>query len=280
MKRSALVSPTFSSKRIKASPKESLAKTFKTARYAKAKSAFARNVRKVLEQEAEKKQIQYYEANKFLVAYNATAVTWQSTIFPVTPYGASLTINQGVGDGYRVGNRIKIHKLRLKGLMCPTPYSVGNNPAPEPCMVRMWLMYDKENPNIIPSPTADFIQFGNTSQPLQGTMQDMVSKVNTDRWVVKYEKLFKVGFATYGGTGTTAAFQSFTNNDFKLVNEFDIDLTDMVPKTYVFDDNTSIPETRGLFMVFEAVPVNGIAPATNIIPVEMSFSLDLQYTDV
>lgn len=280
MKRSALVSPTFSSKRIKASPKEASAKTFKTARYAKAKSAFARNVRKVLEQEAEKKQIQYYEANKFLVAYNATAVTWQSTIFPVTPYGASLTINQGVGDGYRVGNRIKIHKLRLKGLLTPTPYSVGNNPAPEPCMVRMWLLYDKENPTIIPQPAGDFIQFGNTSQALQSNMQDMVSRVNTDRWVVKYEKLFKVGFATYGGTGTTAAYQSFTNNDFKLVNEFDLDLTDMVPKTYVFDDNTSIPETRGLFMAFEVVPVNGIAPATNNIPVELSFSLDLHYTDV
>lgn len=253
---------------------------YKTGRYAVATGAFAAAVKKVIQHEAEKKQVQYYEANRFIVAYNATASPFASSIFPCTPYGASLTINQGTGDAARIGNRIKISKLRLKGMFTPTPYSLANNATPEPMMLRMWLLYDKENPTAIPVPAADFIQFGNAAQALTSTVQDMVAKVNNDRWVVKYDKVFKLGFSTYGGTGTSAAYQSFTNNDFNLVQEFDIDLTDMVPKTYVFDDNTSIPETRGLFLVVEAVPVNGVAPGTNLIAAEMTFSLDLEYTDL
>jgi len=254
-------------------------RSYKSGRYAKAKTAFARNVRKVLQQTAEKKKSQYYEVDKFVLAANCTAASWLNTIFPVTPYGASLIIQQGTGDGSRVGNRIKATKLRLKGAFTPTAYS-ANNPFPEPMMVRMWLLYDKENPTIIPGPGSDFIQFGGATQGLQSTFADMISVVNSDRWVVKYDRTFKLGFAGYSGTGVQPAFQSFANNDFSLVQEFDIDVLPMIAKNIVFDDNTGIPETRGLFMVIEAVKTTGTAAAATLIGVEMHFSLNMEYTDM
>jgi len=274
------VTPSIGFKRPRGATKLRVRKTYKSGRFATVQSAFARNVRKVLQQEAEKKKVQYYEVDKFILAYNCTAATWQSSIFPVTPYGASLTINQGTGDGGRVGNRIKINKLRLKGAFTPTAYSAGNNATPQPLMVRMWLLYDKENPTIIPTPGNDFIQNGGAAQTLSSTFSDMISIVNSDRWVVKYDQTFKLGFAGYAGTGTSAVFQSFANNDFQLIQEFDIDVLPMIPKTYVFDDNSAIPETRGLFMVIEAVPTTGLAPATTLIGAEMHFSLNLEYTDM
>jgi len=255
-------------------------KGYKTGRYKVAKGGFAAAVKKVIQSEAEKKKVQYYEVDHPVVAYNHTTVSWGSTIFPVTPYGASLTINQGTGDASRVGNRIKVHKLMLKGAFTPNGYNASSNPTPSPMMVRMWLLYDKENPHIIPSPTTDFIQNGASSQALSSSYLDMMSEVNADRWVVKYDRVFKVGFGTYGGTGTSAAFQSFTNNDFKLINEFEIDVTDMIPKTYVFDDNAAIPETRGLFMVCEAVTTTGLTANLATNAVELHFSLKLEYTDL
>lgn len=255
-------------------------KKYSRGRYAPLKqTSVAKTVRKVLEQQAEKKKSQYTETDKLLYAYNAGA-PWTSGIFPVTPYGASLQISQGVGDGGRVGNRIKISKLRFKGMIVPTGYNATSNSAPEPQFVKMWLLYDKEAPNTIPAPGTDFLQAASSSNALTGTASDMFARVNTDRWVVKYEKVFKMGFATYGGTGTSPAFQSLTNNDFKLSNEFDIDLMPYIAKHVTYDDNTSIPETRGLFCVMEVVNIYGNTNPAASIKAEMHFQLDMEYTDL
>lgn len=252
---------------------------YKTNRFGKASGAFAKKVKAVLQREAEKKQVQYYATDHLLVSYNYTG-GWANYIFPVTPNGATLTISQGAGDSGRVGNRIKIASAKFRGIMFPTAYNVTSNPTPLPYMIRVWLLYDKENPSTVPNPGSDFLQLGGSSLALSGTVADMIATVNSDRWVVKYDKVFKLGFADYSGTGTNAAFQSATNNDFKLVNQFEIDFTKMIPSTYVFDDNTSNPETRGLYFVAELVGITGAAISTAVIGAEMHYSVDIRYTDL
>lgn len=253
--------------------------TYKSARYAPLKTAFARNVRRVLHREMEKKTSQYRQVDKALYGYNATGTAWADSIFPVTPFGASLIINQGVGDGGRVGNRIKITHLRFKGVVVPLAYNATSNVTPEPQYVKMWLFYDKENPTILPTPGSDFLQDGSTSTALTGTVSDVFAPVNSDRWVVKHEQVFKLGFAGYSGTGVNAGFQSFANNDFSLACEFDIDVMPMIPKTYIYDDNSAIPETRGLFCAMEVVNCYGSQNGAATIKAEMHWQLDMKYTD-
>lgn len=254
-------------------------KKYSRGRYAPLrKNVLAKTVRRIIQQQAEKKRVQFTQEDKLLYAYNSAS--WGASIFPVTPYGASLTVNQGVGDGSRVGNRIKLAKLRFKGMVVPTGYNATTNPNPVPVVVKMWLLYDKENPNIISVPGSDFLQNGNSSSPLSGTIPDAFATVNSDRWVVKAEKTFKLGFAAYGGTGTQPAFQSTTNNDFKLMHEFDMDVLPLVPKTVVYDDNTSIPETRGLFCVIEVLNIFGSQLPVAGALAEMHYQLEMEYTDM
>ena len=254
-------------------------KKYSRGRYAPLrKNALAKTVRTIIQQQAEKKRVQFTQEDKLLYAYNSAS--WAASIFPVTPYGASLTLNQGVGDGSRVGNRVKLSKLRFRGMIVPTGYNATTNPNPVPVAVKMWLLYDKENPNTISPPGSDFLQNGNSSGPLQATITDSFASVNSDRWVVKAEKIFKLGFSAYGGTGTQPAFQSTTNNDFKLMHEFDMDLLPLVSKTVVYDDNTSIPETRGLFCVMEVLNIFGSTLPVAAALAEMHYQLTMEYTDV
>lgn len=255
-------------------------RTFKSDRYGKAKGGFAKAVKKVIQQTAEKKTAEFTQTDKMLYGYNATGTAWLDSIMPVTPYGASLAINQGVGDSARVGNKITISKLRFKGMIVPLGYNATTNAGPEPQFVKMWLFYDKENPATIPQPGSDFLQANGTASALTGTASDMFAQVNKDRWVVKYEKVFKLGFAQYGGTGTSAAFQSFANNDFQLSHEFDIDILPMIPKNYIYDDNNAIPETRGLFCAFEVVNCYGTTNSAASIKAEVHFQQLLEYTDI
>jgi len=242
------------------------------------KTQLAKTVRRIVADQAEKKSDQFTLDGKYLYAYNSAA--WAASIFPVTPFGASLQINQGVGDGNRVGNRIKLSKLRFKGMIVPTGYNATSNPSPEPQLVKMWLVYDKQNPTVIPLPGTDFLQAGGSANALTGTATDVFARVNSDRWVVKMEKTFKLGFAAYNGTGTSAAFQSLTNNDFRLCQEFDFDILPYVAKTVVYDDNSSLPETRGLFCVIEVVNIFGNSNPAAAIKAEMHYQLDMEYTDM
>lgn len=245
-----------------------------------AQTAVAKTVRKVLQQQAEKKMAEFTQEEKLLYAYNASAGAWAASIMPVTPYGGSLSIAQGTGDSARVGNRIRISKLRFKGMIVPLPYNATTNAGPEPQYVKMWLFYDKENPTTIPSPGSDFLQLNGTSGALTGTVSDVFSRVNTDRWVVKHEQVFKLGYAAYGGTGTSASYQAFANNDFSLACEFDIDILPMIPKHYIYDDNTTSPETRGLFCAFEVVNLNGNTNAAASVKAQVHFQQLLEYTDL
>lgn len=255
-------------------------RTFKSDRYSKAKGTFAKKVKMVIQKEAEKKQANYTVIDKPIVAYNNTNVGWASTIVPVSPNASYLAISQGTGDGQRVGNRIKIASLKLKGILHPRAYDASTNVQPVPQFVRVWLLYDKQDPNAVPAPTNDFLQSGSTTTSLSSTVGDVISEVNRDRYVVKYDKIFKVGFATYNEAGVAQTFQNFANNDFKLTQMLEIDITSMIPSTYVYNDNNSSPETRGLYLAMESVTTTGSAQTVLTIPMEMSFNLELKYTDL
>lgn len=257
-------------------------KTYKRKSYAKKAKrvpAIKRMVRREIARNVENKY-----ANTVNTGHNnvpSNAATAASLVVPITPAATGLTIFQGTTQGTRIGNSIKIKKLTIKGTIQPLPYNAATNTFPQPLEVMMFIFYDKQNPTVTPDPFApnDFYQFGGTSADFRNDLVDCWADINTDRWRVVYRRNFKVGYSAYNGTGINAGEQGYSNNDFKLNQNFTVDCTKWAVKRVKFNDNNADPTTRGLWCMWVPINANGLAiPATEIAS-RVQFSVDMQYED-
>lgn len=243
-------------------------------------SAVKTMVRKEIARNVENKTFQYVE-NPGLDILPCNSPGFESKIISCSPNSGYLAIQQGTGQGQRIGNRIKIKSLRIGGVIFPLPYNATSNLTPAPVQIKLWFFYDKEEPQAYPTPqsSADFLQFGSSSLPLQNQLFDHSMPVNTDRYRVLTTRTYKLGYASYLGTGTQPQQGNFSNNDFKLNCNFNIDLTKHSIKNVLFRDNSSNPTSRGIFMMAQAVYANGTPIASNQIPARMSYMLTVDYED-
>jgi len=201
--------------------------------------------------------------------------------YPMLPLTTYWTINQGSGQGNRVGNIIKTRKVMLNYILNPVSYDAGVNPAPSPSEVRMMLGYVKNTPSFAPiaGDINQLFQAGSTSAAPVGNLKDLISVYNKDYWDIKKSWTHKIGFATNGGTGTSAISQSFTNNDFKLNVMKRLDITKLVPKTCVFNDTSGTTNTKNLFFMFYAVSTLGATTSNITTPVRIDYWIDYVYED-
>jgi len=243
-------------------------------------SGLKRMVKKLIQKSAEKKTVNYVRMDMAIAGSDST--TTVTNIIPVTPYTGALEIAQGTSQDERIGNRIQIQRLTIKGSVFAIGYDLAINPQPQPTVVQMFVYYDKTNPNVIPDPFGanDFFQFGGSSADFRNDVVDGWAPINKDRYVCVVRKKFKVGFATYGGTGIAVAQQSYTNNDFAFSRDFSVDLTKHCVSKVRYEDLDLNPSTRGLFCSWVCFAANGSAyPATSQ-PCRVSFSIDATYTDL
>lgn len=238
-------------------------------------------VKRAIDRNVENKTLQWYSESRVdILPSNGT--NFLSTIEPVslgllgTPV---LTIPQGTGQGQRIGNRIKIKSAYIAGTIFPNVYDVTTNPVPQPCQVILWLFYDRSDPTNIPNPVADFFQKGNTTVAMSGDLQDIMSPVNTDKYRVLTKRVFKIGYANVAGTGANAANENFANNDFKLNRNFKIPITKYLIKNVKFNDNATLPMSRGLFMMITAVASNGSLYSAGGVPAQMFWNVSYTYED-
>jgi len=201
--------------------------------------------------------------------------------FPMCPLATYWNINQGVGQGNRVGNVIKIRKVRLNYILRPNPYEPTFNVVTKPLEIQLLLGYVKNTPSFVPVPgdIQQIFQAGSATTAPIGTTRDIISVINKDYWVIKKRWTHKIGYASNTGSNPQAAPQFFANNDFKLNTNINIDLTKYVPKTYTFRDNNSTPTTRGLYMMFQPVYANGNAMASTQVVARFSYMLSVDYED-
>lgn len=240
--------------------------------------AVARIAKQVVSRQAETKMVQYFSTGLDVLPSSSTG--FNASIQPVSPYTGFLQIDQGVGQGERVGNRLKLKSLSMKGTIWPMPYNASTNPNPTPVQIVLWFFCLRQNNTTIPASVPGFLQEGDSSRNLQNNLSDLVSRVNTDQYRLFARRVFKIGYAAYGGTGTQAAFQAFVNNDFKLNANFRVNLTRHAIKTVIYNDASSTtPRTRGIFCVAQAIAADGSAMANNIIPARMSYQLECTYED-
>jgi len=242
--------------------------------------ALKRMIRREIARNVENKRAQYYNYDKRLYATGNVSFPTDN-IFPVCVDPNAIVINQGVGQGQRVGNTIKTKKLVFKGTIVPFPYDATFNPQPLPMQGKMYIFYDKTEPTDVPNPqaAADFFQNGNTTKGFQNDLADMWSPVNTDRYRILAVRHFKVGYQQYTGTGSIPTQGNFANNDFKMNVNFNIDLTRHHPKIVKFNDTLTTPTTRGVYCMVQYVWANGGAMPTTNYSIGMQYMLDYQYED-
>jgi len=233
------------------------------------KRAVARNI--------ENKTYSTYFSNQPI--YPSTHVNFQSSINPVSPFSGYMNIVQGITQGTRIGNTIKIKALNFKYVLCPTPYNPVTNSQPSPTEVILWIFYDKSNPVNLPTMGSDFLQLGGSATPLQNSLIDCTAPINTDRYKVVYRKIHKLGYSTFSGSGGNPSAGNYANNDYKISIKGSVNLMPYIVKNVKFNDNNPTPTTRGLFAVFQAVRSVNSNYTSDQIPCMAIITSDMHYED-
>lgn len=239
----------------------------------KATPSFAKKVMKIVQKTEEVKCTQY----AFTIGYtNYSSAT--PTLINVSPNATTMVIPQGVGQGDRIGNKIRVKKVTLKCILVPEQYSASLNPNPCPHEVRMTLISNKKTVQTTPV-MASLIQNGNTSVAPSGNLADMIDSYNTDLNMIHRDRKFKVGLSSYGGTGGSAAVQYYNNNDFKVNHKFTWDITKAYPKTLNYNDTDVSPNERYVYLMAMSADALNFNTATTPVMGTMQCFVELKYTD-
>lgn len=212
----------------------------------------------------------------------ANNVNFANNVFALGPYPGSLPLNQGTGQGARVGNIVQTVKGVFKGSLFPMPYHATTNATPQPCVVKFIIFREKATPTVEPNPSAtgsnDIFQLGSSTLPFQNDLSDLWLPYNTDKYQIMKTKTFKVGNSVYDGTGTNLGYQSFSNNDFKLNCPFSFNYTKYLQKQIRFQDNAAYPQ-KAIFGMFTVVSGVGTNLNAAYVPVGYQFMQEYKFKD-
>ena len=225
-------------------------------RAAPKKKSFVARVKKIIHSQLENKVTSYAQAN--LTLANAITAGPNPTYLTMIP-----TMSQGTNAAQRIGNEIRVVKAHIKGFVNLLPYSSVSNPQLSPAYVKMWLCARKQtNIGTTGYPTTTdwntFFQSGSSSLGFQGNMLDMCLKNNRDYWTIYKTKTLQLtnnniavsGGAAFGGSGRFSIPFSF--NFVKHVGKLK------------YNDSTTIPNNKELFLVFQAVNSDGSLSAVSL----------------
>lgn len=176
---------------------------------------------------------------------------------------------QGVQKSQRVGNEIRIKKAYIKGYVNLLPYSATLNPRVAPVIVRLWVCSSKLVNTILLANTniaTTFFDAVNASVGFQGNMLDMLFTPNYEAWKVHATKSFELGL-------TTTTTGSADNSSFTRKFAFDVTKHLGIIK---FDDATTTPTNRNLFLVFQAVYPDGTADAVQVAEFHYQYRIDYE----
>lgn len=227
-----------------------------------------------------------------------TSSTAEQTIFLISPgtNGSLPTyqINQGTGQGERVGNKIAPTYVTVKGVIRPNPlFEVTANYNPCPMYVVLWVvsLTKSQHDDLLTLESVianSFFQNGNTSLGMTGQLIDLTQTVNTTHITVHNKRVMKLGMADYSSAFAANSAnnnaQRFANNDFNMSKMFSMRLK--FPKTMQWNDASPAPTNMRRWWMF-AVPyrVDGQVfatsggNATGPIPLILDFGLDFRFKD-
>lgn len=254
-----------------------------TRRYNRPGKGIKALVNKVISRNEEKKESNIYSLNHPLPSSSNGA--WVSSSVRLSPGSSGFVIPNGTGQGNRIGNKIRVEKAWVKGIIHALPYNATSNLKPSPVQIRMLLFKDKFKSTEQPAALAlDLFQTGSTSIGPQDDLVDMVLDINRDRYQVYYDQILKLGTASFTGvpSGTDPTYgagQFHANNDFSYNVAFNVDITKFLPKNIVFNDTVADPMSDSLWMIFMVVPATGAAAGSTTVSASAQYSANIEYTD-
>lgn len=229
-------------------------------------------------------KIARYNFTGDLTYYNSTIFGATSSSFPLSPYTGYLGIAQGTGQGDRIGNSIRPYKCTLRMTINPNLYNVTSNPSPCPHLVRMLILRRKDiGQSTLLTSFAGLFQTGNTAIAPQSNGSDIVNSINTDLYTVYHDEVLKIGYADMTGSGSSAAGQYFSNNDFKYNIVKTVDVTKFMGKKLTFNDatQTGLSGDTGLYCLFLICRADGTTPTAgnSIAPVGLYGNFEFKFKD-
>lgn len=262
------------------------------------KRVFAKKVKAVVNRAAETKRAGSYVNNFACTGFmsNGFASTIK-VIGPSATVGPALyNIQQGAGQGSRVGNKITTTKLVMKGCVhINTSYDATSNYNMCPLYVACYIFrlkpsLDDTQANAYTIMSQSFFQAGNSSAGFSGLLNDLTRDVNKDQVQLLKKRVFRVGVANvlsaFGVNNPSNANQQYADGTVGISKMFKMDLTKCLQKTLVFNDTTNTPSNRNTYIAWVPVRVDGSAILTGIgslsgtIPCYVDWGLDYYYKDM
>lgn len=182
-------------------------------------------------------------------------------------------INQGTGDGQRVGNTINCTKAVLNLIVRRNNIPVVNS---KPCVLSIFIGYLKNNRGELPNAYyGQLFEDGNSSLPWNGTMVRTLRKVNKRMFSVLHRYDFKIGLST-----TT----NMSNNDFSTFIRKKIPLKELLGKvTYTDDDVFASAHNKDLYMFASYCNIDDsidpISTDATTRQVDLLYFVDIEYKD-
>jgi len=235
-----------------------------------ARKAITKIVKSVLSRQAENKAWFDYGANQS-ISCTAVSVPTNKNLLP--------QLAQGVGKSGRVGNSVRVKSGYVRGHVNILPFDSITNNFPVPCYVKIWILSQKiVNTNNLSATTiaSNIFDTVNASVGMQGNMLDIDFTLNKDAWISHGSKIIKLGsgYPSTGGPVGTAGY--YDNSPMSMPFYFNFG---KYIKTLKFDDATTVPTNRNMWIAFQVVPANG-ATATGQIMAEYHYTTRVEYEDL
>lgn len=258
-------------------------------RYAR-KSSITKVVKRVLSKQVEVKEC-FSASSVSPASISLTSSTAVGNMFICSPNSASSTIGylsipQGDGNGQRVGNRIRTKSLVMKYILTQTAQSVATNPIPQPLEVMIYWFKVKVTPQDVPTinnlrgANANFFEYGNSSIGFDGTLFDVLHKINPDRYTYLCHRRHKLGYQS-NNVNNNPSYANSHNNDFKMNIVSTVNLTKYCPKEILYDDlSTSTTTSPYIFCLVQPIAATNTILGPTILPMTMAFELQYRYTDM
>lgn len=191
------------------------------------------------------------------------------------------TIPQGTADGQRIGDKIRVKSLSLKGYV-NLDSSRANNEGylKNPMYVKMFVgrrVNTTSNPNTYGTTGfADFLQAGPTAQAPQNLPSDMYRYVNKEVYKIFATRIFKIGMSA---PSNNPADSNQWNNDFKFSKNFSISLNKHID-VVKYSDGGIEQQNVAFYCWFLVCWANGAQmDALQQPPLEWHYDLNCTYYD-
>nr|WAE42925.1 MAG: capsid protein [Cressdnaviricota sp.] len=256
-------------------PKKVVIKKKRTVKYnkkPKVSKTIKNYVKRELHREVENKEYVYYTYNQPIITANAS--------YPTTEYHLLPVLVNGTGTAQRIGDKIRILRATMSGVISLLPYNIATNPYVGPVMVKMFICsYIPNHEPLVVNTNANqyFFNAGGSYASFQGDVLDMDLPINKQQWKLHKTKIFTLGVSSPStSTATNTNFYDNRNSSVK----YRINYTKYCKKQLMYPDATSsFAQNDMLYCIFQAVYPDGTVSSSASRLAEYSMVNHVYYED-